>query len=81
MALSTFNRFKRSTYPSSTHDGMLSAPSARATLLAGVGCMMVLSLLMVASASIPYAVSQGIPELYFFEHQLMYMGVGYLPLF
>lgn len=76
MALSTFSRSKRSTYPSSTHDGMLSGPSARATLLAGVGCMMVLSLLMVASASIPYAVSQGIPELYFFEHQLMYMGVG-----
>ncbi|MDO5768553.1 MAG: putative lipid II flippase FtsW [Psychrobacter sp.] len=57
---------------------MLTAPSARAMLLSGVGCMMVLSLLMVASASIPYALSKGMTELYFFDHQLLYMGLGLL---
>ncbi|WP_227691472.1 putative lipid II flippase FtsW [Psychrobacter aestuarii] len=53
-------------------------PSARATLLCSVGCMMVMSLLMVASASIPFALSRGMTELYFFERQLWYMIFGLL---
>lgn len=59
-------------------DGVLARPSARAVLIASVACMMVMSLLMVASASIPFALSNGLSELYFFDHQLMYMGVGLL---
>ncbi|KAA0913208.1 putative lipid II flippase FtsW [Psychrobacter sp. ANT_WB68] len=51
-------------------------PSARATLLSSVGCMLVLSLLMVASASIPFALSRGMTELHFFYNQLLYMGIG-----
>ncbi|MGI9340030.1 MAG: putative lipid II flippase FtsW, partial [Psychrobacter sp.] len=55
---------------------VLSLPSARAILIASVGCMMVLSLLMVASASIPFALSRGMTELYFFNNQLLYMCIG-----
>ena len=51
-------------------------PSARAILLSSVGCMLVLSLLMVASASIPYALSRGMTELHFFNNQLSYIGIG-----
>jgi cell division protein FtsW len=51
-------------------------PSARAILLSSVGCMLVLSLLMVASASIPFALSRGMSELNFFYNQLLYMGIG-----
>ena len=38
--------------------------------------MLVLSLLMVASASIPFALSRGMSELNFFYNQLLYMGIG-----
>ena len=38
--------------------------------------MLVLSLLMVASASIPFALSRGMSELYFFKNQLLYMTIG-----
>ena len=38
--------------------------------------MLVLSLLMVASASIPFALSRGLTELKFFYNQLLYMGIG-----
>ena len=38
--------------------------------------MLVLSLLMVASASIPFALSRGLIELKFFYNQLLYMGIG-----
>ena len=58
MALSLFSRTNAST--NTNNDGVLSLPSARAILLASVGCMMVLSLLMVASASIPFALSRGL---------------------
>ncbi|WP_250163280.1 FtsW/RodA/SpoVE family cell cycle protein [Psychrobacter sp. WY6] len=51
-------------------------PSARAILLSSVGCMLVLSLLMVASASIPFALSRGMTELHFFKNQLLYMMIG-----
>lgn len=75
------SRSKRASRPLTGTDGVLTTPTAKATLLAGVGCMMVLSLLMVASASIPFALSKGMTELYFFEHQLMYMGLGLLVAF
>lgn len=75
------SRSKRVSRPLTGTDGVLTTPSAKATLLAGVGCIMVLSLLMVASASIPFALSKGMSELYFFDHQLMYMGLGLLVAF
>ncbi len=51
-------------------------PSVRATLVGSVVCLLVMSLLMVASASIPYAISHGMNELYFFQRQLTYMLLG-----
>ncbi|MAE39475.1 MAG: putative lipid II flippase FtsW [Psychrobacter sp.] len=76
MALSFFSRSNSSSYAKTGSDGVLSLPSARAILIASVGCMMVLSLLMVASASIPFALSRGMTELYFFNNQLLYMCIG-----
>lgn len=73
--------FSRSTSKSQTDNDFTSyplLPSARTTLLCSVGCMMVMSLLMVASASIPFALSRGMTELYFFERQLWYMIFGLL---
>ncbi len=78
MALSLFSRSNSNSHATTHNDGVLSWPSARAILLASVGCMMVLSLLMVASASIPFALSRGLTELYFFNNQLLYMGIGLL---
>ncbi len=76
MALSFLSRSSQKSKPATGSGGVLSLPSARATLLSSVGCMMVLSLLMVASASIPFALSRGMPELHFFERQLLYMVIG-----
>lgn len=76
MALSFFSRSNAQSKSTTATDGVLSMPSARAILLASVGCMLVLSLLMVASASIPYAVSRGMPELHFFSNQLKYIIIG-----
>ena len=56
----------------------ITLPSASALLITSVGCLMVLSLIMVASASIPFALSHGLTELYFFNHQLSYMLVGFI---
>jgi cell division protein FtsW len=78
MALSFLSRSSQKSQPATGSDGVLSLPSARAILLASVGCMMVLSLLMVASASIPFALSRGMTELHFFNRQLLYMGIGLL---
>ncbi|MDN5566676.1 MAG: putative lipid II flippase FtsW [Psychrobacter sp.] len=75
MALSFFNK-STSSRLNTRSDGVLSLPSVRSILLSSVGCMMVLSLLMVASASIPFALSRGMTELHFFNRQLLYMGVG-----
>ncbi|WP_201588303.1 putative lipid II flippase FtsW [Psychrobacter jeotgali] len=77
MAFSSFSRSSRKAQSTTSSDGgILSLPSASAVLLASVGCMLVLSLLMVASASIPFALSRGMSELYFFERQLLFMGIG-----
>lgn len=51
-------------------------PSLRSVLLTTVGAIMVLSLLMVASASMPFAQSKHLSNLYFFERQLGYMLAG-----
>ena len=56
--------------------GVFSMPSAGSVLLASVSCLMVLSLIMVASASIPFANMHDMDQLYFFKHQLMYMSMG-----
>ena len=56
--------------------GVFSMPSAGSVLLASVSCLMVLSLVMVASASIPFANMHDMDQLYFFKHQLMYMSMG-----
>ncbi len=76
MALSSLFRSSAQPRQSNGSDGILSMPSARAILLSSVGCMLVLSLLMVASASIPFALSRGLTELKFFYNQLLYMGIG-----
>lgn len=78
MALSFLSRSPQKSQPNTGLGDSLLLPSARATLLSSVGCMMVLSLLMVASASIPFALSRGMTELYFFERQLLYMVFGLL---
>lgn len=75
MALSFLNKFSKSQATTGS-DGVLSLPSVRSILLSSVGCIMVLSLLMVASASIPFALSRGMTELHFFDRQLLYMGIG-----
>lgn len=56
--------------------GVFSMPSAGSVLLVSVSCLMVLSLVMVASASIPFANMHDMDQLYFFKHQLMYMSMG-----
>lgn len=58
--------------------GVLSLPSAGSVLLASVCCLMVLSLIMVASASIPFANMHDMNQLFFFDRQLTYMGLGIL---
>ncbi|HSP86195.1 MAG TPA: putative peptidoglycan glycosyltransferase FtsW [Psychrobacter sp.] len=76
MALSSLFRSSSQSRQPNGSDGVLSMPSARAILLSSVGCILVLSLLMVASASIPFALSRGMTELKFFYNQLLYMGIG-----
>lgn len=76
MALSFLSRISDSFQSTPGSDDKQLLPSARATLLASVGCMLVLSLLMVASASIPFALNRGMTELHFFNRQLLYMGIG-----
>lgn len=51
-------------------------PKARTWLIGALGVLMVLSLLMVASASIPFSMSRGLNELKFFWSQLGYMVIA-----
>lgn len=51
-------------------------PSLRSLLLTTVGMILVLSLLMVASASIPFAQTKKLGDFYFFYHQLSYIFIG-----
>ena len=51
-------------------------PSARTWLLMALGTLMVFSLMMVASASIPYATARGMHELKYFWSQLGYMLIA-----
>lgn len=76
MAFSFLSKSSSKSQSVVSSDDMLALPSARAILLASVGCMLVLSLLMVASASIPFALSREMTELNFFNRQALYMGLG-----
>ncbi|WP_205760086.1 putative lipid II flippase FtsW [Moraxella lincolnii] len=52
-------------------------PSARAVMLSCVACLLVLSLLMVTSASIPFTLHhEALTQLHFFWRQLSYILVG-----
>lgn len=51
-------------------------PNARTWLIGALACLMVLSLLMVASASIPFAMNRGLHELKFFWSQFGYMAIS-----
>lgn len=51
-------------------------PSARTCLIVALGGLMMLSLLMVASASIPYAMNRHLADLKFFWSQLGYMSIA-----
>ena len=51
-------------------------PRARTWLCVALGMLMTISLLMVASASIPFAMSKGLSELKFFWSQLGYMAIA-----
>lgn len=52
-------------------------PTARTWLLGALGVLLVLSLMMVASASIPFAMSrEGFSELKFFWSQFIYMAIA-----
>ncbi len=56
--------------------GVFSLPTAGNVLIASVASLLVLSLMMVASASIPFSVTHGQDELFFFYRHLTYMVVG-----
>lgn len=51
-------------------------PSLGGLLITTVATIMVMSLLMVASASVPFAHNKQLGDFYFFYHQLIYMGFG-----
>lgn len=51
-------------------------PKARHVLVMSLLILMTLSLLMIASASIPFAQKYNLPELKFFWSQLSYIGIG-----
>lgn len=64
--LSFFDKFLQSPY----------VPTARSLLIASLFMTIVMSLLMIASASIPFAQSHDMPSLRFFWMQLLYVSVG-----
>lgn len=76
MATSFLSRLLQKTTDDAVGDPWQSWPTAQAVLLASLGCILVLSLLMVASASIPFALTRDLPELYFFNRQLIYVFAG-----
>lgn len=51
-------------------------PSTQSVLLTTIGMIMVMSLLMVTSASMPFAQSKKLDDFYFLIHQLAYMVLG-----
>lgn len=51
-------------------------PSARTVLMTSLFLLMSMSLLMMASASVPFAMSKGLSPMYFFYSQMMYIGIG-----
>lgn len=59
----------------------LNLPSARTTLIVCLGLLLSLSLLMIASASIPFALNKGLYPMRFFWSQLFYIGIGLVAAF
>lgn len=55
---------------------MLNLPSARTTLFISIGLLLGLSLLMIASASIPFAMAKDLYPMRFFWSQLAYSLIG-----
>ncbi|WP_019672141.1 putative lipid II flippase FtsW [Psychrobacter lutiphocae] len=55
---------------------MFSVPTAGGVLITSVSCLLVLSLIMVASASIPFANMHDLPQLTYFKNQFLYMIIG-----
>lgn len=53
-------------------------PSARTVLMTCLFLLMSMSLLMMASASVPFAMSKGLTPMYFFYSQALYIGIGLL---
>lgn len=51
-------------------------PSTRTVLMTSLFLLMSMSLLMMASASVPFAMSKGLSPMYFFYSQMMYIGIG-----
>lgn len=81
---SSFQSFFKASSNSSinTNNGVLSMLSARWLLISSLGCLMVLSLLMVASASIPFTYNYStMAELHFFNRQALFMGIGLVAAF
>ncbi|PNK60556.1 putative lipid II flippase FtsW [Psychrobacter sp. FDAARGOS_221] len=58
------------------YSGIFSVPTAGGVLLTSVCCLLVLSLVMVASASIPFANMHDLKQLNFFYNQLWYIAIG-----
>lgn len=51
-------------------------PTARTTLMVSVFLLLITSLMMIASSSMPFAINHGLSELRFFWMQLMYIAIG-----
>lgn len=51
-------------------------PSTRTVLMTSLFLLMSMSLLMMASASVPFAMTKGLSPMYFFYSQMMYIGIG-----
>lgn len=60
---------------------ILNLPSARTTLIVCLGLLLSLSLLMIASASIPFAITKGMYPMKFFWSQLLYISIGLISAF
>ncbi len=68
-------------FPSARWQNLMQSPympTAKSLLVLGLFSLIVLSLLMIASSSIPYAQTKGFPELKFFWSQAIYVFVGFL---
>ena len=72
----TANQTNRPLLPNIQADDSRWMPSLRSVLMTTVAMILVISLLMVSSASIPFAQSKNLGDFYFFTHQLAYIVIG-----